>query len=434
MSQGQGSLSYQAANASTSAGVLTSANNGLSLDATGKIAQLGAPAGAAAAAVLLNNREIPFAGFGLLLSGIGNTVTGNLVMQSDAARVFNTSPFMLFLDSAAREIGRINFQSPLPTLFGMTAIGRSAGALNTGANNNGTYIGFNAGSQDTGNNNTVVGGKAYELANGAGSQNTAIGANAMANNALAIGNNNTAVGYQAGYVLGTGAQNNTLLGRDAGGGIYFGSADNVFIGFQTGLFFTSSGAATSQNVVIGSATMRLAVPQIGNNNVVIGYGCINSNTQSLQSNNTLIGALITSTVTTVTNSSVFGQGINIDVSNVCVIGRADQNVVVGASNVGTDDGAKLQLKGSMSVNLRETAVGVTLNNLDFVTICTAGGLAIVLPGAAIANHRMLCVVNQGAVGTISSYTDFTGSASTVLPANGALWLISNGALWRRIGS
>jgi hypothetical protein len=430
--ESQGSVAYT--NPNVIPGTTTpfaGGRNGVSIDGAG-FAVLGNDVGATSA-TLISNREIPMAGFGILFSGIGNTATGILTTRDDAARALLT-PQWQFLDSSSREIGKISFYSALPTLFGTIAIGRAAGAANNTATSNSTYIGFDAGNVHVGNNTVAIGGKAMELVT-AGNQNTAVGANALgAFTGGALGDNNTAVGYQAGYVLGVAAARNSMFGRDAGGGMYLGSADNVCIGFQTGLFFTAIARAYSQNVLIGSATLRLATQDISTNNVVIGYGCLNVSANGLTGGCTLIGALITSTVATVGNSSVFGQGINIDISNVCVIGRGDQNIMIGKTNAnaGSDLGSKLQVFGSAAYPINTTAVNLTLDATMYTVIVTAGAVTITLPAAASSTNRIYVIVNQAAAGTITSYTGFAGAGVTVLAANAAIALQSNGAAWIRI--
>jgi hypothetical protein len=325
------------------------ANNGVSLDVATKTTKLGQDVGQVGApATLLNNREIPMAGFGINFLGVAKNATGNVSFTDDATTT-NLLPQMMFYDSSLREIGRISFKSSLPTLFGTVCIGRSAGAANTNANSNSVYLGFDAGNVHIGNNSVFVGGKAGELVT-AGNQNTGVGANALgANTGGALGDNNTAVGYQAGYSLGIAAARNSFLGRDAGGGMFAGSADNVCIGMQCGLFFAATGKVYSQNVFIGASVARLTTGPIDINNVIIGYSAINGSPQGLGQANVLIGALISTTVQTVQNSIVLGSAITIDISNVAVLCRADQNAIIGLTNAaaGQDLGAKLQVRGQI---------------------------------------------------------------------------------------
>src|SRR5277367_5616706 len=101
-SEGQGNISYSGNNAA--GGV---ANNGLSV--TGGTIQLGGLLGAATAAQLLNNREIPMNGFGITFSGIAG-VAGNQLIFKNATNS-GLIPQFVFNSSTGAEIGRIRFDA-----------------------------------------------------------------------------------------------------------------------------------------------------------------------------------------------------------------------------------------------------------------------------------------------------------------------------------
>ncbi|MBS1565462.1 MAG: hypothetical protein JST39_13815, partial [Bacteroidetes bacterium] len=49
------------------------------------------------------------------------------------------------------------------------------------------------------------------------------------------------------------------------------------------------------------------------------------------------------------NTGLIGSGMSTTLSNIMGIGRSDQNVIIGATNVTTDNGNRLQVNGSESV-------------------------------------------------------------------------------------
>lgn len=149
-----------------------------------------------------------------------------------------------------------------------TALGDSALANCAGGNDN-TGVGVDAlGTNSSGGNNTAVGFGAL-FVNDAGSDNTAVGADALlVNNSLygsentavgsgalqhatyrtdnALPNENTAVGYHAGFAVTTSAYN-VLIGSGAGSQITTGF-DNIAIGSGAGVSLTTG----SSNIDIGN--------------------------------------------------------------------------------------------------------------------------------------------------------------------------------------
>lgn len=107
----------------------------------------------------------------------------------------------------------------------------------------------------TGSNNTAVGFQALKNPS-THSGNTAIGTNAMTSAGFA-GDQNTAVGYNAGQVITTG-NNNTIIGQNAGNTITTGSG-NIIIGQNQQA--TAPGAGSEIN--IGGILFGYTVPGLG---------------------------------------------------------------------------------------------------------------------------------------------------------------------------
>jgi hypothetical protein len=352
---GNASVYVGALTPNAGAGTLIGANNGLSLDATGKIVQLGQNVGAVGnPGALLSNREIPMAGFSLLIDQIGQTAAGNLIFKASLAKPL-TTPFFLFEDSTGLEIGRINFTA------------------------NSTYIGTLSGSNDTSGSGVNVGvGALASQSVTSGARNTAVGFAALQ---LATGGFNTAVGQEAGSDITTGTGNN-CFGRNAGLGITTGT-NNTLIGNE----INTLGGAASSNVCVGAGTggtggltvvangcvfvgfeVLGTVPTYGNNNTLVGFNIFNTSGNVITTGNIALGAAITMTAASIgANNILIGQGINMPppvsaavsnttllgslmsstISNICGIGRADQNVIMGITAITVDLGVKLQVAGAI---------------------------------------------------------------------------------------
>jgi hypothetical protein len=170
-----------------------------------------------------------------------------------------------------------------------TAMGAGALALNTTGQGS-TAIGKGALAVNTANNITAVGINALG-AHTTGSGNTAVGATAL--NSVTTANYNTAVGMNALYSASNAS--NTAVGSYAAQGVTNGQA-NVGIGDFT--LYLSNGTG---NTAVGSAAGRSLA---SNNNTVIGYNALYSNTSG--GFNTVIGALAGTTQTTGQRNIIIG--------------------------------------------------------------------------------------------------------------------------------
>jgi trimeric autotransporter adhesin len=372
--------------------VVAGARNGVSVDSGNNIV-LGQNVGAAGnPAVLLSPREVPMAGNSILWSGVGASAAGNLpafIFKSDATRT-GTTPFMFFEDSTGAEMARINFIADFATDDGSVYIGGLSGALDTGATQlDNVAVGWKTLQVNTGNFHAVVGYEAL-FSNTSGIQNSVVGNSAMFSNTT--GSNNTAVGFFALEAITTGSQN-TSVGAFAGSGIHTSGADNTSIGYNTGVY---GGSATQGNVAFGSQALTTTTHAVGNTNIAIGFKCGFGATTTVGSNNILIGPNIV-IGNNFSNTTVIGQGITVSISNVVVLGRADQNIILGSTAAPTDTGQKLQVLGnaliSGSIETADPGSGpgtwelgvvvsaaVTLNATQYVAISIGGTLIKLLTG------------------------------------------------------
>lgn len=352
--------------------VIIGARNGVSLDATNRVV-LGNDVGGVTAA-LISNREVPMAGFSIAFTGIGATVTGIPIFRADATRVL-TTPIFQIQDSTSTSI--LDFRVP---------------------DNNSIYIGFEAGLSNPSINqqSIAIGRGALRNTTGTSIRNIAIGQQAMQNNVntatlcVAIGSfalfnvtgsADIAIGHNSGVNLRAGSSNVSIgvasLGKNQTGG------NNVAIGDSALGETLVATTNTSQNVAIGAGCYQQNNP--GNNNVGIGYhNCFNTvagdnnvtigsnsfvnnatlgagnvligGTQSvnaggsLGASNIFVGANILTVTAGQTNTTLIGQGMSSTLSNLVVLGRGDQNVILGSTATAATNGAKLQVIGDITTN------------------------------------------------------------------------------------
>lgn len=189
------------------------------------------------------NVAVGYRALSSIAPGGGGTANSNVAVGSSAGAGF--------LGDYLTALGAASLQ--LTTGTGNTAAGYMAGyACRTGANN--VFVGQEAGrglagAYDSSDNNVVIGYQAeYRI--------------------LGAADGNTVIGYQAGYYNGTGT-NNVFVGIDAGKGSadYTGSNHNVAVGYRAGYVL---GTNSSYNVLIGpSAGVALAT---GNLCTCVGAG------------------------------------------------------------------------------------------------------------------------------------------------------------------
>ena len=257
--------------------------------------------------------------------------------------------------------GRIDFT-------GNTFLGFTAGLANTSGAEN-TAIGFSALQDNNSGDNTAIG---YQTLwrNTSGPYNTAVGAYAL--NTNLIGTSNTAIGAYA-LFLSTGSEN-VAVGRDAlklndagNGNVALGNEallrnnagnSNVAIGRQSQYFTdggnenTSSGFwslynNTSGSLNTGIGSNALYLNNSGNSNTALGYSALSLNTTG--SLNTALGYGSNVNSNNLTNATAIGANAIVSASNTLVLG-SEANVGIGISNptnklevVGTTKTTNLQM-------------------------------------------------------------------------------------------
>ena len=253
------------------------------------------------------------------MTGNSNTVVGygayygvstgqsNIIMGYQAANAANMSNAIIIGFRA----GYVNQANQI------VCIGNEAGRNNIGGVSN-VFIGTDAGYGNvSGNSNTYVGSQSGVYQKGL--YNTALGHFALygvsgASNA----SYNTAIGYDAGNDITTGASN-TFLGTFAGNTITTG-ADNIAIGKES---MAAAGTNVTQNIGIGYLTLRLA---LGSNNIAIGHLASYGGGTSSTSNNVVIGGSAGQQRTEGSNNVIIGTAASF------AAGTGGDNTVVGKSS------------------------------------------------------------------------------------------------------
>jgi trimeric autotransporter adhesin len=418
-SEGQGNMSYAANNApggGGGGGTITGANNGLSISTvTPTSIVLGQNVGQAGSpGQLLSNREIPLNTFSLLFSGIGINATANIIYKEDITKALST-PYLLFENSAGAELGRINFTDNNDTF-----IGGSAGSIISGGVAN-TGIGWQSLQNiSNGQRNTAVGFQSMVATTTSGF-NTAIGMLSFAGQTSG-GGGNTGIGYGSGAGIQTGTLN-TCLGISAGAGLTGLSSDNTVVGANAMNLVGAAGTVFSQMVVVGSESYKNSA-SIGLNLVAIGYN-INSGTQQHGNNVIIIGANSQTSIGVPVNSTILGQGMDMQVSNTVAIGRSDQQVVIAqtTTTAALAPTSTLQVIGSLAMPIRFSNGNTTLTVADFTVIfVTAATPTCTLPVATTCIGRIYNIVAQSGAVTVTlsqNVTQFSGvNTTTVLPSTG----------------
>lgn len=170
----------------------------------------------------------------------------------------------------------IGWDSQFVNLIGNDNVSLGEDALKYVTANNNTGIGYRAGySVSSGSQNTVMGVQALQVID-TGSYNTAIGFNA-ATQLTTNSSTNVALGYQALHASAA-VNNNTALGSSAGfatagnNGIFIGQAAGVNEVAGNTLYIDSLGGSSSQAIIYGTMNATTASQTLALNAQVSGLG------------------------------------------------------------------------------------------------------------------------------------------------------------------
>lgn len=186
-----------------------------------------------------------------------------------------------------------------------------------GNENFATYIGVDAGAaarNNTGPTQSITALGYGALQNIFNTNYRGVGLGAFASQSLTSGSGNTCIGNASG-LRGTSYTNNVLIGSSAGIAITGGSSENTMIGTRAGgpltLNTLSGGIATAVAcTIIGSGSMASMSGVTADSLIVIGVG---------SAKNTNSGTII--------NTTIIGNNITTDLSNVVILGNNRQVVI-----------------------------------------------------------------------------------------------------------
>lgn len=337
----------------------------------------------------------------MLNASAGWSTTGN------AGMALGTN-FLGTTDNNQFEVRTNNERSGFLTPSGTTTSwGHRALMVNTGTNN--TAVGKNALSDNTtANNNTAVGSQALAT-NATGGQNTAVGSQAL--NLNLNTSNNTAVGFRALNV--TVASDNTAVGSEA-------------------MLFNGLGG---DNTAVGSDALRVNV--IGAGNTAVGSSALYTNTAS---GNTAVGstALFANT-TGIYNVAVGTEALEDNSTggdNTAVGAFALWNNTVGVNNTAVGFqaiGVNSTVTGDYNTAVGyQAGIGVTSQNYN-----TAVGYQAGLAGASTSTFVGASIVQNAAGYTNASafgYGTVLDGSNRVRLGNNAVTSIGGYAGWTTLPS
>ena len=341
-----------------------------------------------------------------LIADAGAGTTGTLQQVTTNG---NTTTLGIVVDG-------ININNGAGTGSQNTAIGTDALFSNTTGNSN-TGIGFQSlPLNTTGSNNTGLGLQSLNV-NTTGGNNVAIGVSALNGNTTA--SNNTAIGYRS-LFANTGAQN-TAIGSSALTSNTTGDG-NVAVGYLS----SATNTTGVNNSSLGLSSLRLNTT--GSNNTAIGSIALQNNTTG--ASNTAVGyASLTANTTGASNTAV---GIESLITNT----TGNNNVAVGNQSLSANTtGASNTAVGIQSLYLNTTGTGNTaLGSSALISSTTASSNTAVgisaLTNATTGGQNTAIGINAGSnitTGTNNSFVGIsagvgitTGSNNTILGNAGTL--------------
>lgn len=233
-----------------------------------------------------------------------------------------------------------------------------------------------------GANNNFFGTSAGSLVTSA-ARATALGDSSLA--ALQFGSDNTAIGYQALTLNTASIGQNTALGSGAGAGIVAGYA-NVYLGYQTGVTNNEIVAANAFNTAIGASALQRS--NGGIYNTAVGASCLanlgkGSNNTFVGSNfqpgaaadyilntNTAVGSSMTF-INGTSSSTAIGFNVNVTASDVLVLGRPE---LTGVSIGDTFASSKLDINnGSITIRGLNASIETPNFRASSTTVLGYGG-------------------------------------------------------------
>ncbi len=271
-----------------------------------------------------------------------------------------------------------------------------------------TSVGYKAGTNDnTGIENTSVGSNAGEGIT-LGSENVNIGKDAGKFN---DGENNTIVGYAAGY-LSAKSTNNVFVGSQAAY-LNIPGSSNTCVGDHSG--YQILGA--DNNSFFGNQSGYGNVA--GNDNVAVGYQSGNAFTGRYT---TLLGAQTNSSMGGILYSTAVGYNAIVTNSYNMILGDNDINVGIGLSGNAAGPQAKLDVKNDFTIATAQPVAGLFTNTGTTSLYSTTAVLGLNDAGSANTNYGGQFFAHRG-INNIGVYSETTQPTSN--DAYGVLALSKN---------
>ena len=264
-------------------------------------------------------------------------------------------------------------------------------------------------SSPIGNSNTVLG--IYAFTSSSGSNNTAIGNNAIRQGGGGSGDNNTAVGA-ASLSNGQAANNNTAIG--VGSLTQSTGTDNTALGYNSGSVITTG----TQNTFLGSTAAAQNGSESINNATAIGYGAVVNSSNSIQLGNTLVTNIKTSG--TITSGSITIPNTDGTVGQLLATNGSGTLAWITPSTTATAYSGVLPVinggTGSSTQNFVDLTNNQTIDGTkNFSADAVINGITV---GRGNFNENSNTAVGLGTLANNAGYAN-TGVGRGVLASNGA---------------
>jgi hypothetical protein len=352
----------------------------------------------------------------LVGNGSGNTVIGYQAASNNTTG----SEICAFGNQA----GVSNVTGVHWTAIGSKALDVSLGSYNTGIGSQAGYL-LSAGDDNT------LGGR--QCANGStsswsGNRNTAFGAQALYSFGSTGINDNTAVGYRAGYAV-TSGTTNIFVGSGSGRQVTTGS-NNTIIGFETGDGLTTG----SGNVIIGKTS---GVSSALTNHVIINDGAGNAKLKIDGSANATLYGNVTQDVGAGSNTSYQLGTASSNVAFLTVGGGgsiarwADGHTYLSSASSASNP--QLVLFSSNAVAIGTNTPPTTKFHVEgtskftgaatFSNTAKLGDFTVATLPSAASNAGYEANVTDSSVTTFGSTVAGSGSSRVKVYSNGTNWTV-----------
>jgi len=339
-----------------------------------------------------------------VITGAANQT--QLIVKANASQTA-ANPLIMLQTSTGTEIARIN------AIGSNFFAGNSAGAVNSGSQNNGIgNLALNSNTSGTGN--TAFGDSALQL-NVTGGANTAVGGSALVTN---TGSNNTGIGSTALRDNTTGSSN-TAVGNQA---LYFNTtgSNNTGIGNNAGWCDTSFIFCSSNN--LQNATVIGAGTQVQASNTIV-LGSVDTATSVVIGATKPVSTNLFGVSPLDTTAGTAGTG-GVSSTSVTGIGTAFASTMIGEQMIWAD-GQSSTIATVSSATALTLSTAVTEANASAYRIHHIGFQVTNTGNAYVQNTSTTAFSVQNAVGTPLLNADTSANSVTVKGGSSTLFQIQD---------